>query len=355
MGVERPDRREGFTADLPPWQEVKDAEEWEGLLVGNGLSRAVWDGFSYSSLYETARLWIDHPLTSEDQALFGAFATENFELVLSALTEAERVDQALERDPAPLRARYESVRRGLIEAVHAVHVPWATASADQADPDDEEDDRESRLGRILDALHEYDRVFTTNYDLLLYWAVMEQEPPQIRDFFWGPGCVFDPRDVDVWTGTTALFFLHGGLHLLRLSTGEARKRTNTQRNLLEVFAAPPSYDPDALPLLITEGTSEQKLASIRSSEYLAFAYRSFEEFAEPLVVFGHSLSDRDAHVVNAMSGWGDRPIAVSIRPSHPADEIRSRKADVVGKLPNADLIFFNSETHPLGDPELTAG
>jgi hypothetical protein len=30
-------------ANLPPWTEIETKDEWSGLLVGNGASRAVWD------------------------------------------------------------------------------------------------------------------------------------------------------------------------------------------------------------------------------------------------------------------------------------------------------------------------
>lgn len=81
MSLER-EFLEGFTADLPPWTEVKEEAGWDGILIGNGASRAVWDGFSYNSLFETAQTSIDHPLTAQDVDLFTAFGTENFELVL---------------------------------------------------------------------------------------------------------------------------------------------------------------------------------------------------------------------------------------------------------------------------------
>jgi hypothetical protein len=30
-------------------------------------------------------------------------------------------------------------------------------------------------------------VYSTNYDLLIYWSVMTDHPADFRDFFWGPG------------------------------------------------------------------------------------------------------------------------------------------------------------------------
>jgi hypothetical protein len=122
--------------------------------------------------------------------------------------------------------------------------------------------------------------------------------------------------------------------------------------LLDLFGDPPGNDSDATPLVISEGSADGKLASIRSSNYLSFVNESFRSLQGPAVVFGHSLSDGDSHILSAMKEWVQRPIAISIRPHHSPAEIRSRKAAVIQKLPQADLHFFDSETHPLGDPEL---
>jgi Domain of unknown function (DUF4917) len=342
MHEQEPAREQEISSDLPSWDEVKATHEWGAILIGNGASRAVWEGFSYRSLFQTAKDDIEHPLTPEDQSLFQAFGAENFETILAALSSARKVDAALGRAPEELDTRYESIRHALIEAVHAVHVPWNSVS-------------DEGLQQIRDAMLEYQYAFTTNYDLISYWADMEGDPSDIKDFFWNPDCVFDPGDTEVWTKSTRLFFLHGGLHLLRLTSGQAQKRRAVAfKDLLDLFGNPPGDDPDATPLVITEGSANEKLASIRSSNYLTFAYESFRSVQGPAVVFGHSLSDGDAHILDVMKEWEARPIAVSIRPFHSPDEIRSRKAAVIHKLPQADLHFFNSETHPLGDSQLRA-
>ena len=57
-------------------------------------------------------------------------------------------------------------------------------------------------------------MFSTNYDLLVYWAIMcEEDPNDFRDFFWDPSLIFDSADVEVWGRPTVVHFLHGGVHL----------------------------------------------------------------------------------------------------------------------------------------------
>jgi hypothetical protein len=223
MHDREPEREHEISSDLPSWEEIKATHEWGAILIGNGASRAVWEGFSYNSLFQTAKNDIEHQLTADDQALFQAFEAENFETILAALSSARRVDAALDREPEVLGERYESIRRALIEAVHAVHVPWNSA--------------EDALEQIRDSMLEYQYVYTTNYDLIPYWAVMEGDPSDIKDFFWNPDCIFDPGDTEVWTKSTRLFFLHGGLHLLRLSSGKLRRGEQERSRTCSICSA----------------------------------------------------------------------------------------------------------------------
>lgn len=62
-------------AELADWSKVVESDlRWKGILLGNGSSRAVWDGFSYPSLYDRAcSADVANPLLAEDTALFEAF------------------------------------------------------------------------------------------------------------------------------------------------------------------------------------------------------------------------------------------------------------------------------------------
>lgn len=136
--------------------------------------------------------------------------------------------------------RYDSIRDALINAVHAHHVDWTDADAGD------------RLLNIRDALLEYEAVFTTSYDLLIYWAIMNAGTPAgdgFGDVFWNADHAFDPLDTEPFGNKTLVYWLHGGLHLYRTPTGETKKRTNTGANLLATFAAG-----NRVPLFISEGT-----------------------------------------------------------------------------------------------------
>jgi hypothetical protein len=56
-------------------------------------------------------------------------------------------------------------------------------------------------------------VYTTNYDLCLYWSHLESYPrPNIKDYFWNSGNTFDPANASI-DDATSMHYLHGGLHL----------------------------------------------------------------------------------------------------------------------------------------------
>ena len=322
-------RRETVDASLQSWDELEE-HPWSGLLLGNGSSIAVWDGFRYPSLYQTSLEREVGRLSDQDRALFESFETENFETVLSSLRIAETVCTLLGVAAEEIVARYDSIRQALIEAVNVVHVPWLSV------PDD-------TLRSIKKELLRYDFVYSTNYDLLVYWAVMVDTPDGFKDYFWSER--FDLTDTEIWDKVTKTLYLHGAIHLYRLESGATLKRRAEERNLLDAFAEGDWRD--ALPLFIAEGSAEDKLRAIYGSDYLSFAYSRFADHRGDAVVFGSSLGDSDEHLTNAMLGWSARTIAIALRPGDD-DHIMEQKVRLRKLLKKHGLVFFDSTTHPLG-------
>jgi hypothetical protein len=326
-------------ARLEDWKTVREQYGWTGLLVGNGASRAVWKGFNYASLLEVAQ---NLPLTAggsarlsrDDLAVFSALHTTNFETVLASLSTAQVVGQALNLDVSAQRVRYESVQRALVAAVRSVHLPWISDTIAFA---------------IQEALARYSRIYTTNYDLLLYWASMREGRGMLRDLFWsGPDNRFDLANTRIFTDLSipVMYYLHGGLHLVRAPSGEVKKLTSERGKVLDQFGA--ILEAGWSPLVVTEGTAEDKLASIRRSDYLSFAYLQFTQHQGPLVIFGHRLAESDTHIVRVMREWEEhQPIAISLRRSDQRSII-ARKAELHKLLGRDNLIFFDAATHPLG-------
>lgn len=315
---------------LDDWDDI-DGDSWETLLSGNGASCAVSSKYSYPSLYA------DAPLTADDEGLFDALQTKNFEEVLNHLRTASLVCSQLGHASDEVDDRYNSIRDALISAVHQHHVKWLEVN----DAD--------RLLKIRHALTSFTAVYTTCYDLILYWAMMNAGVPPgagFGDMFWNASHVFDPWDTEPNDDKTMVYWLHGGLHLHRTPSGGTGKHTNVGANLLDTFAAG-----SRVPLFVSEGTSQQKRAAIRRSDYLEHVYTTFADAKGPIVIFGLSLGVSDHHIVRAIRRDPTRRIAFGIFPtSQPS--VNLQRAQIEQMFPHADLEFFDTTTHPLGDPAL---
>jgi Domain of unknown function (DUF4917) len=297
--------------------------------------------FGYHTLFETAQTdAIFHRLTECDRQVFELFNTVNFERVLRALRIAELINGCVGYDSAIISERYESIQLALFESIRHVHVPWSAVGLE-------------RLYAIRNCLSEYRYIYSTNYDLLTYWACMSKDDSRFRDYFWSNGRCFDMNNCTAPEEIPKMLFLHGALHLRQSASGTVRKIVATNDNLLEMSTNATVERNDEFPLFITEGTSEDKIRAIFQSPYLSFAFNQFVRHRGGLVVFGHSLSEADAHIVKTIASFmKNTPLAVSILPGN-EEEILLKKAELRKMFRNTDLHTFDATTHPLGQSALS--
>jgi hypothetical protein len=325
---------------LLDWAEIS-GDGWEVILLGNGVSINVWPEFEYSSLFDYAR--DGGGLRPGDLALFDA--TPNFERVLGDLATAIRVSEIAGVDPAPFYRRYRRIQRALGHAIRQVH-PSRSTVQDEA------------LSAIREELLKYEWIFTTSYDLILYWAMgrgpRETYAPFIDHFRYGGRCEFDPRRTTVMEDQIPVYFLHGALHLVVGGTGVTWKlRSNLLQTLLNQFGQPIAGDPHARPLLVTEGSARDKLTSIEANDYLSHSLALLGRLDLPVMVFGSSLSAEDQHLIDALNEYPRRKVAVSLLPGT-RRAVAATQADIYSRLKARTLLFFDATTHPLGDTDLCA-
>jgi hypothetical protein len=132
-----------------------------------------------------------------------------------------------------------------------------------------------------------------------------------------------------------------------------RKRRSLGASLLAQFCEQQSTDTLSRPLLVAEGTAREKTRIIETNPYLSFALQQLRRSTGPLVIFGLSLREQDAHLAAALNHDPARPVAVAIRPK-PTREVRRRQACIRQLLDTDTLYFFDASTHPLGNQTLTA-
>jgi Domain of unknown function (DUF4917) len=330
---------------LKTWDQIKgNPGDWPAILIGNGASMNVSSTFDYKSLFDRAcKLGDEHQLDDVDRALFTEIGTVDFELVLAHLRQTLLVAKVLGWDKNhtdQVEAKYNRIHHALAAAVHSVHPQYGTIG-------------DERLKQIGLALMAYNWVFSTNYDLIAYWAAMKAGINNFYDFLAGRPCRFRPENIGkAPADKTKLLFPHGALHLYVETDGKyegiVHKRTRFEDSgiLDQLF-----YLPEP-PLVVAEGSADDKRQVIYSHKYLTFAFEQLGKVRDQFVIFGSDLGPTDAHIVEALEPKGRR-IAVSIRASAKQGQKMARIRDV---LSDADeVLFFSAETHPLGDPNLNVG
>lgn len=321
-------------ARLADWNDLQTArgERW-GLLMGNGASLAVWKNFAYDSLFDLSQTTRSNPMSRTELAVFSAMDTHNFEPVLAALKSAMRVNAALTISSSSPRNRYFAIKEALIHAIRSVHIPWKLIEA-------------TTLARLNSELQRYTSVYSSNYDLLAYWAVMHA--PEHFDDVFNDESTFNLHSVQ--TNATRVLYLHGGMHLVKNLDGTVRKLLSSESSLLGSFAINALDD---VPLFISEGSSAEKMKLVRTSDYLSFCHAQLAQHSDALCIFGHALGKQDAHIVAAVRQARPKRIAISVLPRSDAFVVFQKRhyIELLGDL-DTELSFFDAKSHPLGSTEL---
>lgn len=203
-------------------EAIEEAREGCGrelaVLLGNGFS-IDYDAavFRYESLAREARLG---GLSVAKAELFDTLGTENFEVIIEKLSAAAKLQELYGGDAAltkTLRRDVKVVRNALADVIAKRH------------PESAQDLSDDEVAHARTFLAHFRRIFSLNYDLLLYWvvnriAVLPHGVP-IRDGFEYPS--YKDQSMLVWKskpsqGPQRVFYLHGALHYFRgtLSVGD---------------------------------------------------------------------------------------------------------------------------------------
>ena len=159
------------------------------------------------------------------------------------------------------------------------------------------------------------KIYTMNYDLLLYWALMHEgeDPAQLIALKHDDGFRKDQEDYDApyveWQGEGAahgqnIHYLHGALHLFDAGY-QLQKYTWVNTGKALVDQANEALKKNLFPVFVAEGGSKSKLTKIQHSAYLHHNFKSFAGACRTkptggtaLFVFGHSFAENDAHVLD---------------------------------------------------------
>jgi hypothetical protein len=320
-----------------PWNDV-DNTAWNSLIVGNGASIAMHREFCYSDLYEVANSQGYLPSSVQ---IFSNLKSNDFEYVLMACWYAERVNLALGSPSKEVESAYGEVRDGLIKAVHYVHPAHAVVS--------------SGLENVAVFAKKFPTIISLNYDLMLYWAMLQfNEKNEIwfkdafikgefqKDF----GYLRNPHPNA--TGASLVFYPHGSLSFARDYFGKESKISASSGGLIEAITDG-WISGEFIPIFVSEGTSEQKVSSIRRSRYLSAVYEDvLPKLGHNVVVYGWSFEGRDQHVLEAIAKNPPSKIAVSVYTDQPVSRQQEYcyqvRAMVKKFLPKTSVIFYDSRS-----------
>lgn len=263
------------------------------LLLGNGFSIACRpDIFRYDKLFEQADF---SALPDSAKSAFSVLHTTDFERVIKVLRDSAAIAAlygVTDAQVYAMRRDADALKELLVQTIAQSH---------PALPGDITDDEYAACQRFLDNFH---TTYTFNYDLLLYWTHMHREnraDVQSDDGFRTSQSDIEsgiPSDYVVWESSQShdqnMWFLHGALHVFDSGT-EIQKYTWNRTGIRLIEQIREALSRDLFPVFVAEGASAEKLERIRHSDYLAKAYRSFQEIQHCLFVYGHSLAANDDH------------------------------------------------------------
>lgn len=326
--------------EIKTWSDLS-SENWNSLIVGNGASIAIHNGFAYPTLHGIADA---KGLLATTTPIFAKLGTTDFEHVLLACWYAERVNCALGTPSDAISSAYNEVRAALIEAVHSVHPSHADVAA--------------QLQRVGAFASTFSTVISMNYDLTMYWAMLlfnEAHGSWFKDAFHDGEFQVDweylRRPHRQAAGATLVFYPHGSLAVARDYLGEEKKLAvgpGAASDLLETITRR-WVSGRNVPVFVSEGTSHQKVAAIRRSHYLTNVYEeALSALGESLVVYGWSFDERDQHVLTAIAKNPFKRMAVSVYTGESDGDQQAYCHHVLKAvsrvLPETSVTFFDSQS-----------
>jgi hypothetical protein len=196
----------------------------------------------------------------------------------------------------------EDLKNSLIEAVEALHPEHSFAI-----PEEKNIACCEFLKRYL-SNNGY--VFSSNYDLLLYWILMRNNFQNAVDGFGreieNEADAYIPEDELEYSelrwgkhkSEQSIFYLHGSLPLFDTGS-EIIKEEYDGVFLLEKIKK--RMHNKEYPIFVTAGNAKEKLRHIMHNKYLTFCYEKLCSITGSLVTIGFSFGENDTHIIDAIN------------------------------------------------------
>jgi hypothetical protein len=271
------------------------------LLLGNGFSMA-YDStiFSYNALSKFLET-LNDPLLHD---IFTAINSNNFETIMQQLDDFSKIAKVFGASStfvAKIDKASTKLKISLLNAVKELHpehvfkIPQKKCQACAA---------------FLKPFIENDGyIFSTNYDLLLYWVLMRNGIENSVDGFgrdkesdeYTP---FDEADYSElrWGKNKEkqnVHYLHGALPIFDDGVDIIKEEYTSGEYLLTNIKK--RLDNNEYPVFVTAGNGNDKLKHIMHNKYLSHCYEAFSEIQGSLVSFGFNFGEYDEHIIDAIN------------------------------------------------------
>ncbi|MFC2110773.1 DUF4917 family protein [Bacteroidota bacterium] len=291
---------------LPSYQEVcdylKKKNRPKHLLVGNGFSMSYDPKiFSYNALYSFIENLDNEVLTK----LFNIVNTKNFELVMQQVDNFIQMAEVFSSDKSfieKLEVANNELQESLINAIKKLHPEHVFEV-----PREKSETCFKFLSSFLD---NSGKIFSTNYDLLLYWVLMrnssknaidgfgkelenEEETkrgadPEFSELMWGPN-----------KSNQSVYYVHGALHLFDSGIDIIKEIYKDNTYLLDNVQK--RLDNKHYPIFVTAGNGDEKLNHIVHNKYLTDCYDNLSDITGSLITFGFNFGEYDEHIIEAIN------------------------------------------------------
>lgn len=297
------------------------------LLLGNGFSIAcVPSIFTYNSLFEET----DFSANPEIENAFKKLSTTDFELVINALNKAATVLPAYDNNLDSLCKKMsldsQKIKELLIETIASRHPAY---------PSEINEEKYKACRKFMSFFvfkKSKGRVYSLNYDLLLYWTLMHEQENEAFELDHNDGfgreTSIENGDVEVsseltWQGKSKsqnIHYLHGALHLYD-SGFQLEKFSWIDTGTALIEQARLALIENKFPLFVTEGDSEKKMEKITHSAYLYNGFNSFDGISQAgigkpgntcLFTYGVSFSENDKHIFNKIANGKIKHLFIGI-------------------------------------------
>lgn len=272
------------------------------LLLGNGFSMAYDNKiFSYNAL----STFIERTDNELLKKLFATINTKNFEQIMQQLDNFCEIAQIFSTDKLlvdKLRNASSTLKTSLIDAVKELHPEHVFIVP--------EENSKKCHQFINDYISKDGKVFSTNYDLLLYWVLMRNNSEFAIDGFGreleNPDEFVKEEDLEYselrwgkYKTDQTIYYLHGALPIFDTGIEIVKEEYDTQHYLLEKIKE--RMEQKDYPIFVTAGNAKEKLNHIMHNKYLSYCYEDFSNIKGSLITFGFNFGDYDTHIIDAIN------------------------------------------------------